>query len=220
MMTSINTNIYFWGQSRKMFSESDLKWQQKLIDLKASSNLTFQQLASRLKCQTSNLIRIHNGTLKMPLATRARLADLSLLRTTRDICLSILDRETADKISARHDAFIQKSLAHKFRPLSNDSLDALSQGNEYPAWNEILDELKEKRGSDQLVADMICTTRAVIGYARRSERRLPFEAKLKALDKTAFLVNDDLLLSLMSSPAISAIQEIQSNRSNSDQHET
>lgn len=194
-----------------MINSSDEKWQRKLIELKADTGFTFQQLASRLKCQTSNLIRIYHGTLKMPLATRARLLDLSAFRSTREICLALLDADTSASINQRHDAYIQKNLDRKLKRLSEHSLDALEMDNEFPAWIEILDELKTKHDSDQRVADVIGTTRAAIGFARRSERRLPTEAKLNALSKTAFIVNDNLLLTLMSAPTIEAIREMLAN---------
>ena len=182
-------------------------WRQRLVDLKAESGMSYQALAARLKMDPSNLYKSCQGKAKVPLATRVRYFDFFGFRSLRSAVLSALPKDAAESLLKRHDALITNTVQKKLRKLPEDALQALSEGNEKPAWVIILDRLKETYKTDQKLAEALGCTRPIIAIFRATGQRLPFEVKLRALDMTDFVVNDELLLSLLPVLVIDAIKE-------------
>lgn len=196
---------------------NDLLWQQRLIKIKEQTEFSFQTLARRLKAQPSNVFRVHAGTLKMPMAMRARLLDFDSFVSVRAICFALLPEETVEHLSNRHNAYIGQNMIKDLKPLPKNVIDALEKCDEHQAWVGILDELKLTFGSDQNLATKLGTTRSLLSVVRTvKEKRLPTEIKLRALDIANFVINDELLLTLMPSLVIEVVNMHISDRPHSD----
>ena len=203
----------------QQLDRSDLAWQQRLVRVKEESGLSFQALAKRLKTQSSNIFRVHSGTLKMPMGMRARLLDLDAFRSVRAICLALLAEEVATNLTKRHDAYLNENTLKHLRPLPKQVVEALENGDEHAAWNGILDELKAQFGSDQKLAIELGTSRSLVSVVRTvQDKRLPVEVKLRAIDLADFLINDHLLLTLMPTPVIQVVNESIHERLTDENH--
>lgn len=180
-------------------------WPGMLVKVRETEGLTFQALAVKFGAQVSNIQSVVHGRLAMPHSMRVAIWHHLEMGTATELCLELLEPEAKAMVIAHRPLFGQTD---GLRELSAEAAALLAAGDEFPAWGEILEDIKVTSRTDTALAKELGISRAALVAFRTKQKRLPLEGKLAAISIGGFAVSDDLLLSLMTGPAIDAIRKL------------
>lgn len=176
-------------------SEDD--WRESLEAMKAELALTDQELASVLGSSQAVVNKIRRGLHKMPLVMKLRLLDRAAYASVREKVLAVLPDELGVRIQQINDHQLKSGAGRRLRDIPAEVAHLLVSGEEKVAWNRLLDEARERYGTDQKVGELIGASKSMIAVARAGVSRLTASTKVELLDKLDYRVSDELLMSLL-----------------------
>lgn len=172
-------------------------WRTSLEAMKAELRLSDQELAVLLGSSQAIINKIRRGIHKMPLVVKLHLLDRAAYVSVRDKVLTVLPPEISARLQEMNNEQLKDSAGRKLRNLPPHIGKLLVEGEEREAWNLLLDEARERFGSDVKVGQLIGASKSMISVARAGVSRLTPSTKVELLDKLDYRVSDELLMSLL-----------------------
>lgn len=191
----------------KIFTRSEDEWRQALESMKVELDLSDQQLAVLLGSSQAIINKVRRGIHKMPLVVKLRLLDRAAYSSVRDKVLAVLPSEVSLRLQEINDAQLKAGANRNRREIPTDVARLLLQGNEREAWNLLLDEARERFGSDVKVGQLIGASKSMISVARAGVSRLTPTTKIELLNVLDYRVSDELLMSLLQIDGYTYVRE-------------
>lgn len=191
----------------KIFTRSEDEWRQALESMKVELDLSDQQLAAVLGSSQAIINKVRRGIHKMPLLVKLRLLDRAAYASVRDKVLAVLPSEVSLRLQEINDAQLKAGVGRNLREIPAEITRLLLEGDERDAWNLLLDEARQRFGSDVKVGQLIGASKSMISVARAGVSRLTPTTKVELLNVLDFRVSDELLMSLLQIDGYTYVRE-------------
>ena len=191
----------------KIFTRSEDEWRQALESMKVELDLSDQQLAAVLGSSQAIINKVRRGIHKMPLLVKLRLLDRAAYASVRDKVLAVLPSEVSLRLQEINDAQLKAGVCRNLREIPAEITRLLLEGDERDAWNLLLDEARQRFGSDVKVGQLIGASKSMISVARAGVSRLTPTTKVELLNVLDYRLSDELLMSLLQIDGYTYVRE-------------
>ena len=191
----------------KIFTRSEDEWRQALESMKVELDLSDQQLAAVLGSSQAIINKVRRGIHKMPLLVKLRLLDRAAYASVRDKVLAVLPSEVSLRLQEINDAQLNAGVCRNLREIPAEITRLLLEGDERDAWNLLLDEARQRFGSDVKVGQLIGASKSMISVARAGVSRLTPTTKVELLNVLDYRLSDELLMSLLQIDGYTYVRE-------------
>ena len=191
----------------KIFTRSEDEWRQALESMKVELDLSDQQLAAVLGSSQAIINKVRRGIHKMPLLVKLRLLDRAAYASVREKVLAVLPSEVSLRLQEINDAQLNAGVCRNLREIPAEITRLLLEGDERDAWNLLLDEARQRFGSDVKVGQLIGASKSMISVARAGVSRLTPTTKVELLNVLDYRVSDELLMSLLQIDGYTYVRE-------------
>jgi len=178
---------------RLQASEQPLHWSIVPAITSATPTLLYPVtplLATVLSNTHTVVNKVRRGILNMPLVMKLKLLDRAAYASVREKVLAVLPTDLSVRLQEMNDHALKDSAGRRLRVIPVAIAQLLLSGEERGTWNCLLDEARERYGTDQHVGQLIAVARAGVS-------QLAASSKVELLDKLDYRVSDELLMSLL-----------------------